>query len=1221
MSIPRTVRRSIGALLCAALAAGSVPASAAPCAKHVAPTITAQPAPQSVVVGAKATFSVAATGTAPLIHLWTRNGRLLLGVFASSYTTPATALADDGTVFAVTVCNLFGCVTSQPAKLSVRPPPTPPAITAQPQAQTVTEGETATFAATASGTAPLAYQWTRNGAPIAGATASSYTTPPAALGDDGAAFAVTVTNVAGAATSAAATLTVKPAPKPPAITSPPQAQSVTEGQTATFAVAATGTEPLSYQWNRSGSPIAGATAASYTTPATTMADDGASFTVTVTNAVASVTSDPAVLRVASKIQTVYIYEAGRLADGWSPGGWSNCASPNPAASYAGVTSLSFDLSCSSGWDAGTLGHWNGTFDLSPYDTLSFDIASDDPIAMANLYVWFDGAKNTVPVGPIQPGQFTHVVISLGDLGLPGPFINQFGWFNESGSPGTVFYLDNIAVSGGAGPQPPSIATQPVDQSIGDGQHATFTVAAIGTGPLSYQWSRNGTPIPGATARTYTTGAAAAGDDGSQFTVTVTNAVGAASSAPAVLHVAANLTVTYVYRAGTLGDGWSAYVWSGCGTGNPNLQTPYAGGVTAGFDLTCSTSGYDAGVFGYWSSPFDLSKYDTLSFDVGAIDPTNMGALKIWFDNGGVQVDVGVPAAGALQHVSVKLSALGLSSSTINQFGFFDASAIAGPKFVVDNVAFSGPASSAGAIPCKNDCSQVAFTVDVGLGPTDRASGPLPVSPFVYGINPASGDLDRSTRWGLFRAGGNSTSAWNWMNDYHNAGADYCYWQGLGNGSAPAGDLSWVPTAADKGIAALVTVPIGDYVSARLDNQTWPACNSVPVSTNVNSIPFAPSSYFVANRSTKGGAFCLYPGPNGETGSCAVDPAAGTVYQDEFAAYVKQWWVDGHGATVFFSLDNEPNYWAGTHPEIWSNPTVGYDEIVDRDRLYGSALKSVWPQAKIFGPVVAQDGIVFAHDYSRNDEFLDYYLPRMSGILDVLDVHYYNNSTDPATCLQNPRAFWDPAYTVPNNQDGMDYIPQYRLPDWAHRRIIPRLLDKIAAANMSPVPGLSFSEYDSGCEGDISGGVAQAEALGLFGKYGVYAGTAWFVGRNVGSDYAGVAFDAYRNYDGNGAAVGDVSVSAATTNDVDTSVYAFTHAGDPRRMELVLLNKTTSPIPGHVRITTSATFTAASVYHLVRSASVAVTPAGGTPPAIACDGASCTLDYVLEPLSVTTLVLR
>ncbi|HVH72017.1 MAG TPA: immunoglobulin domain-containing protein, partial [Candidatus Dormibacteraeota bacterium] len=133
--------------------------------------------------------------------------------------------------------------------------PIAPTITTQPANQTVTAGQTATFSVTASGTAPLAYQWGKNGAAIRGATASSYTTPATASSDNGAQFTVVVSNSSGSATSDAATLTVTAAPTTPTITTQPANQTVSAGQTATFSVSASGTAPLAYQWSKNGAAI------------------------------------------------------------------------------------------------------------------------------------------------------------------------------------------------------------------------------------------------------------------------------------------------------------------------------------------------------------------------------------------------------------------------------------------------------------------------------------------------------------------------------------------------------------------------------------------------------------------------------------------------------------------------------------------------------------------------------------------------------------------------------------------------------------------------------------------------------------------------------------------------------------------------------------------------------------------------------------------------------
>jgi len=156
-------------------------------------------------VGDTARFKVTATGSPPLQYQWRKNGADIPGATNSSYTTPATVAADNGSLFSVVVSNSGGSVTSNDATLTVRIPPT---ITAQPADTTVRVGQKARFSVTATGTAPLHYQWTKNGVNITGATKASYMTPPTTTEDNGALFAVTVSNLAGSVTSNNAILTV-----------------------------------------------------------------------------------------------------------------------------------------------------------------------------------------------------------------------------------------------------------------------------------------------------------------------------------------------------------------------------------------------------------------------------------------------------------------------------------------------------------------------------------------------------------------------------------------------------------------------------------------------------------------------------------------------------------------------------------------------------------------------------------------------------------------------------------------------------------------------------------------------------------------------------------------------------------------------------------------------------------------------------------------------------
>jgi hypothetical protein len=106
-------------------------------------------------------------------------------------------------------------------------------------------------------------------------------------------------------------------PTAPQITTQPADQTVSLGQSATFAVVATGTAPLQYQWNKDGAPIGGATGSGYTTPATASTDSGTSFTVVITNAVGSVTSSAVTLTVtaASAGTDVVTYKYDALRTG------------------------------------------------------------------------------------------------------------------------------------------------------------------------------------------------------------------------------------------------------------------------------------------------------------------------------------------------------------------------------------------------------------------------------------------------------------------------------------------------------------------------------------------------------------------------------------------------------------------------------------------------------------------------------------------------------------------------------------------------------------------------------------------------------------------------------------------------------------------------------------------------------------------------------------------
>jgi len=255
------------------------------------PTITTQPSNQTVLQGQPATFSVVASGNAPLTYQWQRNQVNISNATSSSYTLPTAMFADNGAKFRVVVTNGGGSVTSNEATLTVN---APPAITTQPSNQTVLQGQPATFSVVASGSPTLTYQWQRDQVNIPGATSSSYTLPNAAFADNGAKFRAVVTNGFGNATSNEATLTVN---APPNITGQPASQTVTQGQPATFGVTAIGSPTLNYQWQRNQVNISGATSSTYMIASTALSDNGAKYRCVVTNSFGTATSNEATLTV------------------------------------------------------------------------------------------------------------------------------------------------------------------------------------------------------------------------------------------------------------------------------------------------------------------------------------------------------------------------------------------------------------------------------------------------------------------------------------------------------------------------------------------------------------------------------------------------------------------------------------------------------------------------------------------------------------------------------------------------------------------------------------------------------------------------------------------------------------------------------------------------------------------------------------------------------------
>ena len=281
------------------------------------PVVVTQPIGATRTVGQSVTFSIAASGSGPLSYQCYLNGSPIAGANTTTLVLPNVKATDAGT-YTAGVRNASGEVLSSAALLTVNPAPIAPVITAQPQPVTVSAGQTAQFSVTATGTAPLAYQWQRNGVNIAGATAENCSVVNAQSANAGS-YRVIISNAAGSVTSTAATLTVNPGVQPPTIVNRPVGATRTVGESVTFSITASGSGPMSYQWYFNGIPIAGANSFSHTIPAVALTDAGA-YTAGVRNNAGETMSFPAVLTVnpaAAPVLNMKLETNGRLTFTWT----------------------------------------------------------------------------------------------------------------------------------------------------------------------------------------------------------------------------------------------------------------------------------------------------------------------------------------------------------------------------------------------------------------------------------------------------------------------------------------------------------------------------------------------------------------------------------------------------------------------------------------------------------------------------------------------------------------------------------------------------------------------------------------------------------------------------------------------------------------------------------------------------------------------------------------
>ena len=631
------------------------------------------------------------------------------------------------------------------------------------------------------------------------------------------------------------------------------------------------------------------------------------------------------------------------------------------------------------------------------------------------------------------------------------------------------------------------------------------------------------------------------------------------------------------------NGWQNWSWATVNLSNSNP-------VHAG---SASISVHEVNAFdGFYlhHANLDSSLYKTLSFWI------NGGAT------GGQQLQISATASG-VGPVSFPLPAL--SANTWTQFtiplsylkigarGDFDGFYIQGrvnaaqATYYVDDVSVS-------VVPMVN--SPTAITID----PSFKSD----ISPLIYGAN-STDYAGMGFGFRFARSGGNRLTAYNWENNASNAGSDY-YFQNDGylGSTNEAGwtDRVFIQAATAAGVIPLVTIPMSGYVSADKNG-----------GGDVRNSPNYLATRFKVSMPAKPSGIFVYP----------PDVNDGFVYQDECVNYLKQFAMPG--LPIMFSLDNEPDLWSSTHAEI--HPVaVTYAELASRTTDYASAIKNVYPTSTIFGPVnYGWYGFMTLQGASDQNgrNFLDFYLDSLKSadlaagkrLVDVLDVHWYPEAQGDGTRItsdgdteglsdariQSPRSLWDSTY-VENSwiagSLGNNAIS-----------LLPMLSSKIRAHY--PGTKLSITEYNYGGSNAISGAIAQADVLGLFGRNGVFAAANWGLYSGAKSQLAG--FKSFINYDRLGSKFGNQGLFVTGETPVENSVYASTDSTKPGRTTIVVINKTVGTTPFKLKFS-GYSVKAARAY-------TTVDIQFDTPTASNLQFAGDTVKYDAPPQSVTTIEVK
>ncbi|HKG05208.1 MAG TPA: glycoside hydrolase family 44 protein [Pedobacter sp.] len=434
----------------------------------------------------------------------------------------------------------------------------------------------------------------------------------------------------------------------------------------------------------------------------------------------------------------------------------------------------------------------------------------------------------------------------------------------------------------------------------------------------------------------------------------------------------------------------------------------------------------------------------------------------------------------------------------------------------------------------------------------------PISPLIYGTN------DDYKFAPSKRIGGNRITNYNWENNASNAGRDwyhesdnYVPWgQGVPDNQydVPGAALkSFQTRSLAQNAYSLVTLPMAKYVT-RDKNGGVSEQQKAPSSRWLNVVHRKPKALLPLR---------LNP-----------DQTDNAVYTEEELNFLISNFGKSNTATGVkaYALDNEPGLWFDSHSRMWGTTNVSVKYLMDQSYQVSELIKEMDPTAEVYGPaswgVSEFENLQFAPDWDQQKgsyrNFLELYLSRMKKrgdslnrrLLDVLDLHWYpqgnNDGANPfsdrsdyatnAARMAMTRSLWDPTY-IENTWIGQD-------PDKVEQFLpfLPKMKNLINAH----YPGTKFAitEYSYMGYGHASGGIAQADALGIFGKQGLYMATYW----GSISGFVKSGFDIFMDYDGKGGKFGDVSVKSQTSDIINSGLHASIEGSNDQKLHAVAMNK-------------------------------------------------------------------